>query len=336
MPHRRTLVLLFVGMIGMAAAAASAQTWGRPQMPSTGACFFEEVNYSGQYFCTGADASTTRVPHGMENRISSVRVFGDAEVTLVSELGPLSFTRTFRSDISDLHRAGSAAEFPPSGGRLWRRRAPFGRRKLGPHGRPGTRGLLLPGRELRGPVLLRPGWLRPGAHAERSGRHDLVDPDLRQRRGRRFSAAGLSRAVPDDRVERPRVAQPGLQRPDLFGSRREPRRLGRARGYRRRRRRVGPSVGSALRGVLLRRRQLRGALLLLVSRRRKCSCAGRHERPDFLDPVFGNAQVSVFRDMAFQGEARVFDNDIVDLRRAGFNDRISSYRVEPTRWTSRG
>jgi len=43
--------------------------------------------------------------------------------------------------------------------------------------------------------------------------------------------------------------------------------------------------------------------------------------------VFGNAEVTVFREMNFQGQSRRFDSDARDLRDVRWNDRISSFRV---------
>src|SRR5262245_38578791 len=34
------------------APSASAQYWGRGSQPNSGACFYEDINYGGRYFCT--------------------------------------------------------------------------------------------------------------------------------------------------------------------------------------------------------------------------------------------------------------------------------------------
>jgi Beta/Gamma crystallin len=38
--------------------------------------------------------------------------------------------------------------------------------------------------------------------------------------------------------------------------------------------------------------------------------------------------VTVFHDVNYQGNSRRFDRDVRDLRRSGWNDRISSYSIE--------
>ena len=44
--------------------------------------------------------------------------------------------------------------------------------------------------------------------------------------------------------------------------------------------------------------------------------------------IFGNAQVIVYRNPNFKGQSRRFDSNMPDLRNAGLNDRISSFRIE--------
>ena len=54
-----TKIAVLVGaLILFGVASASAQVWGRPPVPSAGACFYEDVNFGGQYFCSPAGAST--------------------------------------------------------------------------------------------------------------------------------------------------------------------------------------------------------------------------------------------------------------------------------------
>lgn len=59
-----------------------AQTWGRPQVPSFGVCFYEDIDFGGRYFCVRVGATSERVPSGTNDKISSIRIFGDATVTV--------------------------------------------------------------------------------------------------------------------------------------------------------------------------------------------------------------------------------------------------------------
>ncbi len=43
--------------------------------------------------------------------------------------------------------------------------------------------------------------------------------------------------------------------------------------------------------------------------------------------IFGNASVTVFQDSRFEGRSSRFDYDVPDLKREGWNDLISSFRV---------
>jgi hypothetical protein len=93
-------------LILLGAAGASGQTWGRPREPRTGACFYEHINYGGRYFCARAGDTTTQVSTGMNDQISSIRVFGGAEVTVFREIGFQGQSRSFGSDMSDLRGVG--------------------------------------------------------------------------------------------------------------------------------------------------------------------------------------------------------------------------------------
>jgi Peptidase inhibitor family I36/Domain of unknown function (DUF4214) len=101
-------------MMGFAVAAltlvgsgsASAQIWGRADTPRSGVCFYEDVNFGGQYFCSATGRSTAQVPPGTNDRISSIRIFGDAEVTVYGDANFEGRSRTFGSSVSDLRQSG--------------------------------------------------------------------------------------------------------------------------------------------------------------------------------------------------------------------------------------
>jgi hypothetical protein len=50
--------------------------WGRATLPREGACFYEDADFHGQYFCVPRGGTYTSLPRGFNDRISSVRVFG--------------------------------------------------------------------------------------------------------------------------------------------------------------------------------------------------------------------------------------------------------------------
>ena len=84
----------------------SAQIWGQPKPPVSGACFYEDVNFGGAYFCATTNTASTQVNYRMNNRISSIRLFGGAEVTVYQEYNFTGRSRTFGSDVDDLRRGG--------------------------------------------------------------------------------------------------------------------------------------------------------------------------------------------------------------------------------------
>jgi hypothetical protein len=86
--------------------SASAQRWGRENTPRAGACFYEDINFSGRYFCTAAGADAAEVPNGVNDRISSVRIFGNAEVTVYRDPSFRGQAKVFNSDVTDLRRLG--------------------------------------------------------------------------------------------------------------------------------------------------------------------------------------------------------------------------------------
>src|SRR6185503_3441924 len=87
-------------------ATAFAQQWGRPQVPASGACFYEDINFGGSYFCATAGMASPQITYRMNNRISSIRLFGSAEVTVYQEYNFTGRSRTIGSDLDDLRRGG--------------------------------------------------------------------------------------------------------------------------------------------------------------------------------------------------------------------------------------
>lgn len=88
------------------ASTASAQYWGRGGDPEAGACFYEHINYSGRYFCTRMGEAAERVPSRLNDEISSVRVFGGAEVLIFRDGWMRGEGRRFTRSVSDLRFSG--------------------------------------------------------------------------------------------------------------------------------------------------------------------------------------------------------------------------------------
>jgi len=111
MKHRRKKVRVAVAwtvgaLAVLAAPVVEAQHWGRPDAPRTGACFYRDANFGGDYFCTGANESVEVMPDGMNDQISSIRIFGDAEVTIFQDGRFGGRSTRFRGDVRNLRDEG--------------------------------------------------------------------------------------------------------------------------------------------------------------------------------------------------------------------------------------
>jgi len=98
---------LFIGAAILGdVSTASAQRWGREATPRAGVCFYEDVNFQGRYFCSPVGVSTADVPRGMNDQISSVRVFGNAVVTLYRDPDFRGQSKFIDGNIPDLRGMG--------------------------------------------------------------------------------------------------------------------------------------------------------------------------------------------------------------------------------------
>src|SRR5262245_40970858 len=89
-----------------AATPAWAQRWGREPLPRAGVCFYKETNFNGDYFCAGAGENLSAVPDGMNDKISSIKVFGDAEVTIFKDVRFQGRSSRFDGDVRKLKDVG--------------------------------------------------------------------------------------------------------------------------------------------------------------------------------------------------------------------------------------
>lgn len=222
-----TICSIAAGLAVAVAGSAAAQTWGRPRVPQSGACFYEHINFEGRYFCYRSGTSNDNVPRGLNNEISSIRIFGDAQVVVYKEGDFRGSSRHFESSVNDLRREGMNDRI--SSLRVDERRDGRGDGRGG-RGRGGG-----------------PWWGRPPI--PRSGACFYRDINF----GGEYFCASLG-----SRAEVPRGTNDEI---------------------------------SSVR-------------------------------------ILGDAEVTVFRDINYQGHSRRFDRDVRDLRRSGWNDRISSYAIE--------
>jgi len=99
--------ILFVAVVLLVLPSlASAQRWGRERFPQSGACFFRDKNFRGEYFCVGAGANVGAVPGEMNDEISSIRIFGRAEVVVFRDVRFGGGSSHFGSDVRNLREEG--------------------------------------------------------------------------------------------------------------------------------------------------------------------------------------------------------------------------------------
>jgi hypothetical protein len=106
MANRPTFAVFVIGAVLAASSPAAAQRWGRGAFPGSGACFFQDTDFRGEYFCVPAGEGVGRVPNEMNDGISSIRLFGRAEVTVFRDDRFNGDSTRFEDDVRDLRDRG--------------------------------------------------------------------------------------------------------------------------------------------------------------------------------------------------------------------------------------
>lgn len=105
---RRVAVAWMLGVFAMLSAevVAAQPRWGRPHVPRAGACFYRDTNFHGDYFCARAGEEIAYMPPGMNDEISSIRTFGNTEVTIFQNTRFKGRSTRFRTDVRSLKNDG--------------------------------------------------------------------------------------------------------------------------------------------------------------------------------------------------------------------------------------
>jgi peptidase inhibitor family I36 len=99
--------ILWAGLFSaIAASPALAQRWGHGSFPRDGVCFYKDPNFHGDYFCVGAGEELSTVGNDMNDEISSLRLFGNAEVTVFKDVRFSGRSSRFDGDVRDLKSTG--------------------------------------------------------------------------------------------------------------------------------------------------------------------------------------------------------------------------------------
>jgi hypothetical protein len=100
-------LLFFAGLaLLMAAPNAAAQRWGRERTPRDGACFYRDADFEGDYFCVASGEGLRSIPSGMNDRISSMRLFGRVDVTVYRDRNFNGRSLRLTRDVRNLKREG--------------------------------------------------------------------------------------------------------------------------------------------------------------------------------------------------------------------------------------
>jgi hypothetical protein len=101
-----TILVAAISLLTAHAASAQQPRWGRERLPDTGACFYEDHDFRGRYFCVRPGDRLASLPSGMSDQISSMRLVGANEVTVFKDRDWHGRSARFIGDVRDLKREG--------------------------------------------------------------------------------------------------------------------------------------------------------------------------------------------------------------------------------------
>jgi hypothetical protein len=104
---RKTIAsIIGLSCLFIAESASAQPRWGRERVPTQGACFYQDANFRGNYFCVRQGDRLASLPSGMSDKISSVRVFGSSEVTVFRDANMRGRSARFISEVQNLKGEG--------------------------------------------------------------------------------------------------------------------------------------------------------------------------------------------------------------------------------------
>src|SRR3954469_8864506 len=107
MTTRAVAAMLAVsGALALPSMAAAQYSWGRPSEPNSGVCFYKDPEFRGDYFCVRDGENQPDMPRGMNDKISSIRIFGNASITVFQDSRFEGRSSRFDYDVPELKREG--------------------------------------------------------------------------------------------------------------------------------------------------------------------------------------------------------------------------------------
>lgn len=112
MPKRGLLIFVLTFIFCLTATSFAQRSRDRYRdrdrdedpFPRRGACFFVDNNFQGNYFCVRAGEGLEHMPTGFNDRISSIRIFGNARVSVFKDSKFRGRRLDFNRSIRDLVR----------------------------------------------------------------------------------------------------------------------------------------------------------------------------------------------------------------------------------------
>ena len=108
-------LLTAVLFLSFASLAFGQYKWGHPRPPKTGACFYKDSDFRGDYFCLKLGERWPSMPGGFNDRISSIRLFRGARVRIFVDSDFRGANLRIDHDINDLR----AIRLPDNTSKTW-------------------------------------------------------------------------------------------------------------------------------------------------------------------------------------------------------------------------
>jgi hypothetical protein len=98
---RMTVLTAWVAGAAMAVpAVAAAQHWD--ETPRVGVCLYKDADFRGRRFCLAAGEEVERLPSNLNDEVSSIQIYGRAEVTIFRDDDFRGSSTRFAEDVRDL------------------------------------------------------------------------------------------------------------------------------------------------------------------------------------------------------------------------------------------
>ena len=106
MCNKAMVTIVVAAAVIATSSPAAAQYGGGRGVPSVGACFYKDADFRGAYFCAEGGEDLETLPSGANDEVSSIRIFGRAEVTAFKSARFRGDSRQFATDIRNLQNEG--------------------------------------------------------------------------------------------------------------------------------------------------------------------------------------------------------------------------------------